>query len=1149
MTNNTPTDLLEKILKILDDALGDAKKKNRTAGNSNAPGGAGITNIKDQQKSMEVIGDTMKVLSSAIPPLAKISKKDYDTIAYGLKEIGQAVQHFALDKETLASVSNMLSAFVQIHNVITGLSENFMHSILSLNMVKAWILGKRLGRFYGIIAKAMTAEFTKQLVSTINSVPPNKDVDDKTFKQRMVNFGLLMAAILAITPKKIMQLWLMGRMLGPKTGANIGDFFKALVDKIAGGPGGSAKAQAAAKVALSIAAMIGTLTLCFIGMVIVYKKYSIEELIGGTVLLMGIITLGLGIIKILTSKWFNNKNTIKAHTGIYTIITLIGGLTLALAITIAVAKKNKWEDIAWGIVMLGAVVGFAILILRSLSTKTFAENALKGLAGIGSIVLLILGMTLALSITVNVAKDTEWSEIIKGITMLGMITVFALGVIWVLSRNTFQRNIRNGLLGVGAIVLLVVGLSGAMMLFIKLVNAFNSINEDDIWKTLKITGIMVGGVAALAIALGFIPKSVLILGGIAVGVIVGIIAALSGVLLLFTKLIKNVHELKQEDIKDAMNKILGKPVDLDNEQTDEDGTGMIGCLGKIIKSLSKFSVKAAVKVGIIGTSLFPVIGAISKFVDVIQKMASLKIANAWDKNGNPTSYIKLDETAFKTAATNLTSAFKTFLEDLSAGLNSFDANSLAIMQQLFPRQSGISKFFTGEKPGIGVVIRILSDFVDIIQKMASLSVPDKWDKDGKPISYRQLKTAEFGLAAQTLSEAFGTFLTELGTGLEKLSPKAAIVIGLLGDDLSAIMQSISSVFVPISQMAAGKILIGNETHEISLKTLNTAATDLVTVITTFVDNLKTVSSLDYDDFEDTFKCINGVLELIDNFVKSEAVKSGLNVTDIMNNCINPIIALLQDTDKINMADKNANSFEDAIEDFVDGVNELDKLRLNLDNLNNIKALTDKDGYLNNILSYINTISFFDGTGLKAKKFRSIMYDIGEGLNSISPYLKTSPAQIKDLAQALKALDNELLTKESQRTKAMQSIAHDFNDMSKSIDGLNIALSKSADLMKSYDRYKLENDSLIVKGTRATVNAVTTLADKAAQVFNHNKNEEQQKAIDAKKADEHKALAEAIGAAVSSAVAATMESWYESHKDLTVQFGEDGDKIFGTVFGQ
>ena len=89
--------------------------------------------------------------------------------------------------------------------------------------------------------------------------------------------------------------------------------------------------------------------------------------------------------------------------------------------------------------------------------------------------------------------------------------------------------------------------------------------------------------------------------------------------------------------------------------------------------------KAAPKIVAIGLALHPIISSISQFVDVIQKMASMQIADQWDKNGNPIHYLKLSPSKFKDAAKNLTDAFSTFLKDLSEGLKGFDTASLAII--------------------------------------------------------------------------------------------------------------------------------------------------------------------------------------------------------------------------------------------------------------------------------------------------------------------------------------------------------------------------------------------------------------------------------------------------------------------------------------
>ena len=71
--------------------------------------------------------------------------------------------------------------------------------------------------------------------------------------------------------------------------------------------------------------------------------------------------------------------------------------------------------------------------------------------------------------------------------------------------------------------------------------------------------------------------------------------------------------------------------------------------------------------------------------------------------------------------------------------------------------------------------------------MASMNVPDQWDKDGKPISYKKLEYTDFKSAAVNLSEAFSAFISELGTGLENVSLKSAAVLKFLGGDISAVL--------------------------------------------------------------------------------------------------------------------------------------------------------------------------------------------------------------------------------------------------------------------------------------------------------------------------------------------------------------------------
>ena len=110
--------------------------------------------------------------------------------------------------------------------------------------------------------------------------------------------------------------------------------------------------------------------------------------------------------------------------------------------------------------------------------NSFKKDALEGLESIGEITLLILGMTASLAIVTYVAKKTRWQDMVQGIIMLGAVVAFALGIIWVLSRDSFQKNAIKGLAGVGAVVLLIAGSSAAMLIFAEYVKKIDGVKKE-----------------------------------------------------------------------------------------------------------------------------------------------------------------------------------------------------------------------------------------------------------------------------------------------------------------------------------------------------------------------------------------------------------------------------------------------------------------------------------------------------------------------------------------------------------------------------------------------------------------------------------------------------------------------------------------------
>lgn len=1138
MAKKTQTELLEGILLLLDQTLGETKKKNKAVGDSNAPKGAGVVNAKDI--SVKAVGDALSVISSAVPKLAKISEKEYDTIAKGIEKLASAISSFKMDKDSLAAIGNTISAFVQIHNVISGMSENFIKSILSLNRAKAFILGRRLGRFYGILAKNMTSEFIKQMVDIINQVPPNKNVHSKIFKERLVNFGLMMAALLQIKEKQIMQLWMMGVFLGPKNGAAIGGFFNALIDSMIGkNKDAVKKAEAAAKMTLSIAALVGTLTLCLVALVILWKTNTPEDLIGGAKLLLGVVTFSLIIIGLLGSKWFKREKN-EGLQGTKDVLLLIGGLTLSLAVLVLVAKKTRWQDMIQGIMMLSAVMTFALAILLVLGKNSFKKDALEGLESIGEITLLILGMTASLAIVTYVAKKTRWQDMVQGIIMLGAVVAFALGIIWVLSRDSFQKNAIKGLAGVGAVVLLIAGSSAAMLIFAEYVKKIDGIKKESAQRAFKLMWAVIGGMMALAAIIGAIWSTgigagVFAAAFIGVEMIAAMIASVSGAILLFVEFIEKTKALTKDDISTAYDRIIGKGAN--------DTESLVGCLVSIVNAIDdNIRWQAAPKIAAIGLALRPVISAISQFVDVIQKMASLQIADQWDKNGNPIHYLKLEPNKFNEAADNLTGAFTTFINKLTSGLDSLTNldDTKKILKTLFPRNKKRSG-------GIGNVIRALSDFVDVIQKMASMSVPDKWDKYGNPISYRKLDPEkDFKAAAVNLSSAFSTFLTELGNGLKGLGFISTGILAIVGKDLGSVLQGVGAAFGPIIQIAAGKIQVGDKVVDIDKTKLKDAASTVVSILTDiiiFLGHSKAIAEADWnaDKFKDTMvDFIDGIRDI--DILHKIVFNKDNNVNNLISG-LNIILDFLGRSKAIAEADWNADKFKDTLEDFCDGVKYLNIIKKEM-------FLPEFDGNTTNLTKGLNEIvKYLNDTTFRSAKSNSTMFNetmknTAAGINHIKPFLSSTPKQIVDLANAMKQLDAELIAKEEQRTKAIQSVASNFKDMAEGVNQLNKAMSESMRLTRLYDQMKsVTSGNIIAKGVSAAVEGAGVVASKVKEALNDNKSEEQQKAKEEAKQKDREDLAAIIGNAVSAALTA----WSESHRDLTVQFSDSPEKIFGEVY--
>ena len=1105
MAKKTSDEYLASILDLLDGVIKENKKAAKNAGLSNVPSSTGI--IQADAKNIEVLGNSLKVLSTAIPPLAKIGKDKYETVANGIKILGAAIKSFKIDKETLQAVGNAINAFAQIHGIIMNMSDNFIKSILSLNPIKAWFLGRRLGKFYGILAKGMLKGFLVQIVDAINVIPPNSKVQNKTFLKRLTNLGLIMAAILQIKQKDIMQLWFMGKMLGPKIGAAIGGFFQSLIDKLAGGPSGAAKAQAAAKVALSVSTMIGTLTLSLVALVLLFKLNKWQDLVGGSAMLLGIVALSLGIIQVLGSKKFKREAN-QAIVGAKQIMMLIGGLTLTLSLLILIAKTFDAKSIAIGAGLLIGIVALSFGIMYVLGSKKFKTTGKNGLEGVGMVILLFLGMSLAMLINISVGKHAK--EIAIGGAITVAFTLLSILLFKLLSKGLTKPTVINGLIGVAGIVLMITGVSLAMMLYAKFLKQMDGISLKGVLKGAAVTAAMIVGMIGLAHILSPLALDPLFWAGFAmVETISFMITSISGALLLFTKLLKDVKSMSEADIKSALSRII------------EDG-GMIDCLRTIIDKLDDFGIKSAIKVAAIGKSIRPVIESISKFVDVVQKMASMKIADKWDKNGNPIHYIKLKPSDFKKAAVTLSESFSIFLTELGKGFDKIDKKARKNMKKL---SGPLNKIITGVCNLIDPIMQLAAGKVQIgdkaydvnIEKMsdASRGVANMITAMFDPL----IELAEKDIKHKKIRKIFKTFRKSMEHLFKvfkyadkfKVQMDDSLIkkLDLLTQGGSKIVEFLNKDFNGIDKNA--------RLFKIGLRRFKKSMKHLLSV---FEFDKK---SLLNENFPTQVGAVLNGLQQIADFLHPETKKffrtvniNSMRFRNAMRFFKNGVKELLQEGFDIT---KFGSSFKDDVANLVDGLSEITKFI---------------------------TLTSFDNALHNSQHFEQTMHHTARGLGHIKPYLATTPNQIRDLAHALKMLDVELIDKEQKRTEAIQSISSNFRDMSDNIEKLNNTLNNSLRLANKYNAMRSVSDIIKSKGAAAIVEATEKVKDTVQKVVTNTEtmatNEEKQKL----KEEKHKENMQEFSQYIANAIASALNDWSNQNKEITVKFDSSPRALFGSV---
>ena len=121
--------------------------------------------------------------------------------------------------------------------------------------------------------------------------------------------------------------------------------------------------------------------------------------------------------------------------------------------------------------------------------------------GVAAVLLLILGLKIAANMATKFA-DT-WKETLVGLGIMAAFAIAAIGLLFLLSLVAKSKpRMMNALLGTAAVILLVTGISTAMVIYGEFLKKIKGIDSADVWRGYGLTMAMVGGVIAVAMLIG-----------------------------------------------------------------------------------------------------------------------------------------------------------------------------------------------------------------------------------------------------------------------------------------------------------------------------------------------------------------------------------------------------------------------------------------------------------------------------------------------------------------------------------------------------------------------------------------------------------------------------------------------------------------------
>ena len=456
-------------------------------------------------------------------------------------------------------------------------------------------------------------------------------------------------------------------------------------------------------------------------------------------------TLGLlPLVKLINI--ISKKVKIKSIIGILNLaiisMALLAVMT-ALSLIAIVAATIDITNVLKAILILGIYLVFIVLLKLVSKLLDVSIIGVFLILSISAIMFtIIIGAIYLISI---IAATIDITNVLKAMLVLGIYIGFMILL------NFFKSQI---IVGVMVLILLSVSLILLSISLLLINKAVEGITLENIGIFSAIMGVIIG----FAVALSFMPF-------IFIGI--GVIMALSISLILFSTGLKMLMSVgfTEKDSEKVIEPIKAFETIADYlSNSDAD----FSKASKKAKKLASISIQ------------------VGKMAKVLQDVASLKIPTKFDKNGNPTEFQQMSQDDFVVASENISLIMITLLKGMTVYKSeATGGKTVAEMIEDLSIKSMIKLKFLFN------AISNIKHLVNVIQQMANMSIPVKFDKNGNPTEFRNITEQERTAAMNNVV----TLMTEVLKAIS--NPELTEVLTQMDNDaaenISIILESCSGI--------------------------------------------------------------------------------------------------------------------------------------------------------------------------------------------------------------------------------------------------------------------------------------------------------------------------------------------------------------------